>query len=123
MGNLKRGRPQGTFIVLIVFGLLFSGGFLSHYFQAKGEHKPINQQKNDPINRAMAKGPVPIWDTDELRLEKEHIRKQQELVIAWRNQQEREKSNVKEPTTTEPASNATASSGQPINETIPARSE
>ena len=126
MGNLKRGRPQGTFIVLIVFGLLFSGGFLSHYFQVKGEHKSINQQKNEPINRALAKEPIPEtigWETNELRLEKEHIRKQQEQAIAWRIQQEREKSNVNEPTTTEPASNATASSEQPTKESIPAQSE
>jgi peptidoglycan/xylan/chitin deacetylase (PgdA/CDA1 family) len=126
MGNLKRGWPQGTLLVLIVFGLLFTGVILSHYSREKAVNKSTIPSKNQPINRAMAKGPAPeslIRDTKDLQLEKEQIQKHQAQAIAWRDQQDREKSNVKEQTPAEPASNTTASTEQPTKETIPAKSE
>ncbi|MCM3729376.1 polysaccharide deacetylase family protein [Neobacillus cucumis] len=131
MRNLKKGWSKGTLIVLLAIGFVCIGVFLSHHFQERTINKPINHSKNETIKRAIAKGPAPeenIWDTDEIKLEKERIRKQQVQAIAWRNQQEREKSNVKEPTTTEPAAakpatNDTASSEQPTKEPKPAQSE
>ncbi|PFO02596.1 hypothetical protein COJ85_15530 [Bacillus sp. AFS076308] len=131
MRNLKKGWSKGTLVVLLAIGFVCTGVFLSHHFQERTINKPINHSKNETIKRAIAKGPAPeefIRDTNDFRLEKERIRKQQEQAIAWRNQQEREKSNVKESTTTEPAAakpatNATTSSEQPTKESKPAQSE
>ncbi|MEH7416493.1 polysaccharide deacetylase family protein [Neobacillus drentensis] len=131
MGNLKRGWSKGTLVVLLAIGFLCTGVFLSHHFQERTVNKPINHSKNETINRAKAKGPAPeeiSKDTDDFRLEKERMHKQQEQAIAWRNQQEQEKSNVNETTSTEPAAaipatNARASSEQPTKESKPAQSE
>jgi len=132
MRNLKKGWSKGTLVVLLAIGFVYLGVFLSHHFQEITVNKPINHSKNETINRAIAKGPAPeeiIEDTDDLRLEKkERIRKQQEQAIAWRIQLEREKSNVKESTTKEPAAakpatNATTSSEQTTKESKPAQSE
>ncbi|ULT56334.1 polysaccharide deacetylase [Neobacillus drentensis] len=126
MGKLKRSWSQGTLLVLIVFGLLFTGVILSHYSQEKAINKSTNPAKHEPIHRALAKGPAPESirrDTKDGLLEKEQIRKHQEEAIAWRNQQERDNSNVKEPTPAEPASNPTTTTEQPTKITIPAQSE
>lgn len=126
MGNLNRGWPRGTLLVLIVFGLLFTGGILSHYSQEKAVNKSTNPAKHEPIHRALAKGPSPesvSRDTKDLQLEKEQIRKHQAEAIAWRNQQERDNSNVKKPTPAEPASNTTPTTEQPTKIAIPAQSE
>ena len=131
MGKLKRGWPKGTFIVLIAVGLLFTGVFLSHYSKEKTVDKPINQSKNESINRAKAKGPISGTmnnDSDDKRLEKEHIRQYQEQAAARRNQQEQQQKGANEPTSTKPAAaipatNDTASTEQPTKESQPAQSE
>jgi peptidoglycan/xylan/chitin deacetylase (PgdA/CDA1 family) len=127
MGNLKSRWSKGTLIFIIAIGFLFAGVFVSHYFLEKYASKSIIHQKNESINRAFAKEPTSdtiVRDTRDLKLEKELIQKQYEKAMTWRNNQDREKSNVPETTTEnttettaeQPATNDTASSQSPSTE-------
>ncbi|MED4228701.1 polysaccharide deacetylase family protein [Neobacillus cucumis] len=101
MGNLKRGWSIWKLIILVAVGFLLTGVLLNHNFQANAVNKPINQAKNEHINRAFAKEPphgTVIRNTKDLKLEKELFHKKQEQAIAWRKQHERIKTNVTQPT-------------------------
>ncbi|MFJ5713748.1 polysaccharide deacetylase family protein [Neobacillus sp. NPDC093127] len=91
MGKLKSGWTRGTVIIIVAIGFLFAGIFVSNYFQAKAASGPSNHQKDNSINRAIAKGPSPetiIMDTTDAILEKERIQTLQEQAKIWRNKQE-----------------------------------
>ncbi|WP_160722513.1 polysaccharide deacetylase family protein [Bacillus sp. USDA818B3_A] len=131
MGNLKKGWPKGSIMILLATGFFFTGVLMHYYFQANAAHKPSNQPKNQTINKAMAKGPALDRGTIDIStddLKKEQILRAKEQAIARRNQQEREKSNVKKPPTTvtdaaKPATNTVASTQPQALETKPAQSE
>ncbi|MFF2446863.1 polysaccharide deacetylase family protein [Neobacillus sp. NPDC058068] len=120
MGKLKSGWTKGTIIVVIVIGFLFAGIFVSNYFQAKAASGPSNHQKNNPINRAIAKGPTPetiIRDTADARLEIERMKKLQDQAKIWRNKQDHlPDTTTKDNTAEQPSTNETGTTQPPAKE-------
>lgn len=110
MGKLKRRRRvKGTLIFLILIGFLSAGFFVNHYFQGKAAAEPANQPNNENIKEVdpeeLAK------NIEDYKLEKELIRKQQEKVVVWKNEQEKKEVVESAPTdtaSTQPADNGTA---------------
>ncbi|WP_144553954.1 polysaccharide deacetylase family protein [Bacillus sp. X1(2014)] len=98
MGNLKSSWSKGTLIAVIVVTFLFAGIFVSNYFKAKAASgESNNHQKNKVTNLSVKKNVSPetiVRNTNDLKLEKERMQKQQEDALHQRNEQEREISKV-----------------------------
>jgi peptidoglycan/xylan/chitin deacetylase (PgdA/CDA1 family) len=94
MGNLKRGWAKGTLLVIIVVGFLFAGVFVSNFFKANAaSNESQSLQKNKFINRSLSKNATVetnAWGTNDLKQEKEWMRKQQTSAEFWRKMQEQE---------------------------------
>ncbi len=107
MGNLKSSWSKGTLIAIIGVGFLFAGIFVSNYFQAKAAgNESNNHRKNEATNLPVKKnvtGEMIVRNTNDLKLEKELMRKQQDEAVIWRNKQERETSKVPNNNTTDTA--------------------
>ncbi|MFP5112722.1 polysaccharide deacetylase family protein [Bacillaceae bacterium C204] len=98
MGNLKSSWSKGTIIAVIVVTLLFGGIFVSNYFQAKAasnesKNHPKSKFTNQPDEKNVSSKTI-VQNTNDLRLEKEIMEKQQKEATHWRNEQEREISNL-----------------------------
>ncbi|NHC39278.1 polysaccharide deacetylase [Bacillus sp. MM2020_1] len=105
MGNFKSNWTKGTLIAVIGVTLLFAGIFVSNYIQAKAVgNESTNPPKSEATNLPMKKNvsaEMIVRNTNDLKLEKEMMRKQQEEAVIWRNKQERESSKVPNHTTTD----------------------
>jgi len=98
MGKRKSGWSKGTIIAVIAFSFLFAGIFVSNYFQARAAGSESNKHlKNETTNLPVKKNLSPqtiVRNTNDLKLEKELMQKQQKEAVHWRNEQEREMSKV-----------------------------
>ncbi|MBT2738186.1 polysaccharide deacetylase family protein [Bacillus sp. ISL-7] len=132
MGKLKGGWSKGTLIAVIAVVFLFTGIFVSNYFQAKAAgDESKNHQKNKVTNLPVKKNvsaEMIVRNTNDLKLEKELIRKQQDKAVIWSNQQERETSKVPNNHTTNkavahPTTKDKTTSQPPTKESIAAPSK
>jgi peptidoglycan/xylan/chitin deacetylase (PgdA/CDA1 family) len=142
MGNLKSGWSKGTVIAIIAVGFLFAGIFVSMYFQAKASGNETNKHPKKEINHLPVTKTVPaetiVQNTNDLKLEKEQIQKQQKEAELWRNNQEREISKgpnkdttdkaaaqptTKDKTTSQPPTKESNAAPSKQNNTPPKKSE
>ncbi|MBV7505835.1 polysaccharide deacetylase [Bacillus sp. sid0103] len=111
MGNLKSSWSKGTLIAVIVVTFLFAGIFVSNYFQAKAassesNNHPKNKVTNQPVEKNVSAKTI-VQNTNDAKLEKERMQKQQNEAVHWRNEQERETSKVKNNHTTDTGAHPT----------------
>ncbi|MCL6572930.1 MAG: polysaccharide deacetylase [Bacillus sp. (in: Bacteria)] len=131
MGNLKSGWAKGTLIVISVIGFCFAGIVVSNYFRANAAgNESQNYQKNESINRPIMNisAETLIRESNDLKLEKERIRKQRNNDVFLSNKQVQEINKQPENISIDssevyPPSKDTTSPQRPNQESTPALSE